>query len=410
MRCFAAVLIVLTAGILVLASHGMAQQPPPAPGDETQLIAVLESDAPLFDKAKACQRLATIGTARAVPALARLLTDKQLSHYARYGLEPIPDRSADAALREALGKLEGGLLVGVINSIGMRRDRQAVEPLGELLGSRDADVAAAAAAALGRIASLEALQKLRGALGARPELRSSVADACLTAADMLVAEGGRADALALYDQLRRADVPKRHRVAALLSTIRLRGAEGLDLLVEQLAKADKDLFEAALSAAHQLPAAEVTRALLQRLDNLPPGRQALVIHVLGDLGDPAALPGVLGAARSGPHSVRLAAIQVLGKLPAVSALPVLLDTAVGEQEELAEAARRSLVQMESGEVDRVLAESLAKSRGKRLLLLVELAGQRGITAAAPTLVKLADHQDPAVAATAVAALGRTAGP
>ena len=39
-----------------------AQQPLPAEGDETQLLSVLESDAGLFDKAKACQRLAIIGS------------------------------------------------------------------------------------------------------------------------------------------------------------------------------------------------------------------------------------------------------------------------------------------------------------------------------------------------------------
>ena len=46
---------------------------------ETKLLAVLASDAPIFDKAKACQRLAVVGTKKAVPALAKLLSNKELA-------------------------------------------------------------------------------------------------------------------------------------------------------------------------------------------------------------------------------------------------------------------------------------------------------------------------------------------
>ena len=53
---------------------------------------------------------------------------------ARYGLEPIPDPAVDAALRDALGKVKGRLLVGVIGSIGVRRDPKAVPALAKRLG------------------------------------------------------------------------------------------------------------------------------------------------------------------------------------------------------------------------------------------------------------------------------------
>ena len=61
---------------------------------EKELINVLNSDAELFEKAKACQDLAVVGTARAVPALAAQLENEKLAHYARFALEPIPDPSA----------------------------------------------------------------------------------------------------------------------------------------------------------------------------------------------------------------------------------------------------------------------------------------------------------------------------
>lgn len=119
---------------------------------QAKLIEILRSPgAKMFAKAKACQRLAVIGDKAAVPALAALLGNAQLGHYARFGLEPNPDPAVDAALRNALKKLKGRLLVGVINSIGQRRDAKAAGALAKLRKDADPEVADAAAAALERI-------------------------------------------------------------------------------------------------------------------------------------------------------------------------------------------------------------------------------------------------------------------
>jgi HEAT repeat protein len=117
-----------------------------------KLIAILKDPkASVYAKAKSCQRLAVVGDKSAVPALAALLTNPQLSYYARFGLEPIPDPAADQALRAALGQVKGRLLAGVINSIGHRRDAKAIPALAPLVHHPDREVAQAAAAALARI-------------------------------------------------------------------------------------------------------------------------------------------------------------------------------------------------------------------------------------------------------------------
>jgi len=272
----------VTVHLLAAATLGFAQQAPPLPGDEQALIAVLESDAPLFDKAKACQQLAVLGTKAAVPALAKYLADEQLSHYARFGLEPNPDPSAGAALRAGLDELQGGLLVGVINSLGIRRDEAAVPPLAALLGNSDPVVAAAAAAALGRIASPQSVQTLRDALGSGTGPRAALADACITAADILVAAGKQTEAAAVYNALRAANVPRHVQLAALTGVIRTGGEEALTLLVAQLQAEDEALFGVALSMAHELPGKGVTEALVAELAKPAPplaqGTPALTIE------------------------------------------------------------------------------------------------------------------------------------
>src|SRR5215475_587302 len=81
------------------------------------LIAVLQSDASFYEKARACQRLGESGTREAVPVLAGLLRDPKLNAYARSGLEGISDPSSAAALGEAARTLKGPLLSGVVNSL-----------------------------------------------------------------------------------------------------------------------------------------------------------------------------------------------------------------------------------------------------------------------------------------------------
>ena len=182
---------------------------------EDELIAILESDAPQKEKADACRKLGVIGTKNAVPALVALLGDAKLSHMARYGLEPIPDASVDEALREASGRLKGRPLVGVVGSLGVRRDPSAVPLLAKMLNSTEADVAPTAARSLGKIGTPEAAKVLTEAMGRTPDrLRVAVAEGCLDCADQRLAEGKRDAAVVLFQTVAKAELPKHFRVAA----------------------------------------------------------------------------------------------------------------------------------------------------------------------------------------------------
>jgi HEAT repeat protein len=190
--------------------------------DAAGLIRILkDGSSPEFKKAKACQRLGELGPKEAVPVLAALLGDEHLSVYARYGLEPIADPSADGALRDALPKLKGKELIGVINSLGRRRDAKAIPTLTRMMHGSDADVARAAAAALGSIGGVASVKALQASLPKTTGLtRAAVADACLVCAERFLEQGKRDEALKLYASLTAGDVPKPVRLAAMQGIIR----------------------------------------------------------------------------------------------------------------------------------------------------------------------------------------------
>ena len=184
--------------------------------DEPKLVAMLKDPhSTEFQKAIACKKLSIVGGKDAIAPMAALLNDPHLACYARFGMEPNPDPSVDEALRAALPRLTGKLQIGVINSIGVRKDAKAVDALKKLLDQGDPEVAQAAAASLGMIGGLQAAQALQAALGrTKAPVFPVVARATLLCAEGLMATD-RARGLELYQELSATTMPKPVQLAAL---------------------------------------------------------------------------------------------------------------------------------------------------------------------------------------------------
>jgi HEAT repeat protein len=188
-----------------------------------ELLAMVKNPkSTVFQKAIACKKLAFVGGKEAVHPMATLLSHPQLSCYARFGLEPNPDPSVDEVLRAALPKLTGRLKVGVINSIGVRKDAKALDALTKLIDDSDAEVAGAAAASVGQIGGLQAAKVLQSALDrTKPPVFPVVARASLICAEGLM-PGHRARALEFYKVLSEKRMPE----PVMLAAIRVLNAAG----------------------------------------------------------------------------------------------------------------------------------------------------------------------------------------
>lgn len=188
---------------------------------EKDLLSVLNApDATQAGKQFVCRELSIIGTEKSVPTLAKMLTVEETSDMARYALERIPGSAVDEALRDSLGKAKGKAKIGIINSLGQRRDKGAVSALSGLLGSPDEDVSTAAASALGQITGPQAAKVLAEAKNkAGGKLLLVVLDAYLKCADQLVADGNKTGAIAIYKELQAEGMPKPIRTAALTGMI-----------------------------------------------------------------------------------------------------------------------------------------------------------------------------------------------
>jgi HEAT repeat protein len=126
-------------------------------------------------------------------------------------------------LRDALPKVSGNLKIGVISSIGERRDAAAVSALGGLLGDSDPAVVRSAANALGDIGTADAAKALQDAKPSTAETKQAVADAQLVCAETLLAGSKKAEALAIYKSLLGDQQAKHVRLAATRGMLAVAG-------------------------------------------------------------------------------------------------------------------------------------------------------------------------------------------
>ena len=406
----------MSQSVIAFALAGMtllADAAPQAAGKrQAELLAVLTSNTASREaKAHACRDLAAVATKQAVPALAALLASEELAHMARYAMESIPDPSVDAALRQALSKVTGRCRVGVITSLGVRRDPQAVDALAELLAADDAGTADAAARALGSIATPHAGKALAGALaGAAGRRQLPLCEGLLRFAEALLARGERDEAAGVYDRLRGLKEPHQVRTAALRGAILARGKAGAALLREHLRSDEYIVFTAALRTADELPGAEVTKALADELAGLPAERQIVLIGSLARRADAAALPALLAAAKSGAKPVRVAAVRAMAGIGDPAAAQELAKLVSDADADVARTAKEGLAALPGEKVDAAVVAMLDSKEASLRAVAVEIIGRRRMKSAVGALLKATDDPEADVRLAAFERLGELAGP
>ena len=374
---------------------------------EADLIAILAGNAPASDKALACKRLAIYGSGAAATELAKLLKDEQLSSWSRIALEAIPGKEADEALRNASESLSGRLLVGALNSIGVRRDAGSVEMLIKQLANQDADVASSAAVALGKIGGSSASDALRKSMAAAPAaVRSAIAEGCELCAERFLAEGNAAVAIEIYDEVRKAELPRQRIVEATRGAILAKKKDGIPLLLEQLRSSDKAMFQVGLWLARELPGNEVVDALVTELKTASPERAALIVYALSDRKGSLDLPMIIKLASSGPREVRIAAMAAISRIGDTSCVAPLLKIATEKDSDLLLPAKAALAGIQDENADKEIIGKLPGATGDMQQLLIEVIGRRRIEATSE-LVKAIDSPNKAIRAAALEALGST---
>jgi len=371
---------------------------------EDRLVALLRQPAPTFAaRQAACQRLALVlasapaGPIRPATArtLAGMLTEERDTDLARQLLEQVPGPAAERLLLDALPKTTGRLRLGLIDSLGRRRDAGAVTSLATLLADADLATVKATATALGRIGTAAAEAALRGA-GTVPF--AIIGAARLEAATHLPA----AEALPVLRALEGdTQLPVPVRTGAFLLLLDREPALAPERIRGALVGPSAPRRAAALEALADRRDATHLPSVAALLPNLDPVTAAGAIAALGRSGLADAVPAVLAATGHPDAEVRTEAVSALGSLPGSRAVvDKLLELAPSLRE-----ARQSLSRLKGAEVAAILLEGAERGSEARRLACLEQFALRRQTEGLALLRQLRADPSAAVRGAAAAALG-----
>jgi len=366
-------------------------------GEEARLLGVLTSATPLAERESAVVRLHRIGSERAVPELAKLLSDAELSHAARHALEAMPFASAGRALADALSVTTGTVRLGLVSSLSSRREVAAVPALAVLLrDTADPSAAEAAAHALGAIPDAAALAALEAVWpDAAGSVRMAIIDALLAHGWRLLGAGEAREAGRVFRSIHASERDPRVRLAADEGMIRAAGTVGLALVRAGLTGTVEPERAAALRVIEDLPQPGLGALLREVLPQLSPAVQSSVLEGWLRRTDPPSRETVRPLLGSPAVETRLAAIRGLGQVGAAADVDSLLDLAAGAEPER-RVARLALTTLRAEGVTDLLRRRAREGDGAGRIEAIRALGERGDRAAARELLELARSADDVV--------------
>jgi HEAT repeat protein len=394
------------------------------PGTEAEraelatILAAKAADATVPQPARVwvVRQLEYIGAVESVTALTSLLNgqDEELKECARRALEKNPTPAATEVLRAALKQgREPAWKIGLLQSLGERRDSGAIELIKLQLSSKETTLAASSA--LAKIADPQALAALWGAYD---EGIAGAADALVAAGNRLVSAGDKVAAKDLFNRLYLAGTtglgaspqaakqpiaPVQVRSAALIGLAAADPASARSFIDEALQQQEPALQFAAVTAAEAAHGkAAVTAALVPLLPKLLPGAKVFVLRAL----DASAEAQIIATAGDPDEVVRIAALEALSRVGSAASVAILVKAAAENASGTQKAATAALARISGPGADAAIAKSASEGDAKTRVVAINALTQRNDQSALPALLPYAGEADPTVSAAAYAALGK----
>ena len=398
------------------ALHGLAMHVSEV-GEETvqqafarSLAEELEKDRPTAVRKFLLRELQLVGGPEQVVLLAELALDPLLGPAATQALIATGGEKARAAARNALDRADDTAKSRLILAAGLLRDPASITRLARYVSG---PLRIPAMSALGKMADRRAVDPLlRAAANATNRYEQIIAAAaCLELADGLSRSGGGRYAAKLCRALGRresASYPGYIHMAAMIGLARLGDPDAIGDFLEALHAGDRRVRTVALDLLCDIPGEKVTRGVLSKMPSATSVARAGIVRMLGDRGDPLAVPAILDCFSNTNLQLRVAAIDAAGRFGTRESINALVQQlAAGPP--CCDAAQHALRKTPGETTDRMISAHIEPaSNAVRVALMGVLAG-RNATNEAAVVRRFAGSQDVGVRNAAVSALGSLGG-
>ncbi|MCL2710627.1 MAG: HEAT repeat domain-containing protein [Planctomycetaceae bacterium] len=372
-----------------------------------RLAALLNDETTLAGRQFVCLQLRFVGTSAEVPVLAKYLHRNDDFEHARMALQAIAGEEALVPLREALHTFQGKMLVGVIESLAVRKDTISLPALIELIDSEDQSVAAAAIAALGAFEN-EGLETLMQIKTTSPDLEQTRLRALLRIASTLCGKGQIDTAGMIYEQLADSETPRNSRRAALEGQLQiLSEATRYETLFHWFFEEDFVKRQVAVRYLYDIPSA-LFDELTERLDDLPPGIILVMLEIIAERQGEQTMETLRKVLEGGNELERLFALRAIGATGDVEIIPLLV-MALKENNPAMQTVAAEMMQRFPHEAVLPALLPLVEQPESRQIALDILSTMKCYPAIDP-LIRLAQSGDASLFAPVIAALGRICDP
>jgi HEAT repeat protein len=342
-----------------------------------------------------------------LPVLEDLLREPQSSNIALIALQAMDFQQVDSLLIDALSDLEGEARIGVINVLGLRKSPLAIEPLNELIGNSDPQVARAAIAALGNIGGRSAVIILEESFRSMGDQKLSIAEALISAvknSDAGVSPNLYSDIIALNPPVSL----KTRAFAGMLNQFESQ-EERVDLLLETLKEGDSEFNQSLIPLIRDLPTDISLDPVIEQLwifDS--PFRENLILAI-ADRRDASIQPEVIKLFRSPDEYSRKIALKALKSVGTPEDIMLLINIAAGGDVLEQSLARECIYWMGDPGTDQQLLAHAQDTEGKVQAELMRALGYRKVLEASSFLIGQLSQNDPDIRLAAIETAGMVCG-
>jgi len=372
---------------------------------EKRFIAILQTNATVCSKKYACDKLSSIGSVDAVAVLKGLLDNSDFSHSARIALERLADPVADKALLDALPQVKGKLKIGLINSLGSRKNAKAVDDLRELLNDPDKEIVHAAVCALGKIDTPQATQALLNYVGQKPPNDADVVTAQLLALENLTKAGKYKQAREICETLYGQNNPEWIRLAGFKGLVETQPEKARTLLLQALADDDTKYQGFAAQFITEMPLKKDLAFFFDAFDKLPPSGQVALIDISLSVGEKNNVSTIRNLSKSDQETVRIAACQALGRVGGPSDVLFLAEVAAAHKGAESIAAYQSLVDLTGQDINPTMLKLLDQADAPVRVVLIETLALRSADEALDIIAGYINDPDKRIRTAAIKAIG-----
>lgn len=380
------------------------------PEIEQAMLGLLKSDAPFAAKQFICKELSLIGTSASIKTLSGLLKEEKTADIALYALERIPGEEVNKALRKAAGKTKGRIKVGILNTLGQRRDEEALKLFKKSINDKNPMVAEAAIAASGKLASMQAADMLTKQLEmAEANQKIHILDALLNTADQLRTDDTQL-ANSLYQGLYEDKQPITVRIAALRGLVVTLGDDAALMIKQAVQDEQPAIRSTAIALIRELPKTADLTDVVDSMPELEPGLEVQLLAALMDRGAGKSVDAVRRSLKSEDDAVRIAALKALAVLGTADDVLTIADQTANATGDVKEAAREALYRLNAPRVDATILAEIETADVNVKRELVRSVGRRPIPTATETMLTTAKDEDRRVRTESLRVLGTIAEP